>query len=155
MDTTKIDSTRHWFRIIVRPCFRRPYCLTVEKKYNKSILTSKITNGDGGYHTGVLIATMTFPFSDTLYNNIAGQLNSLDFWKLGEDTACRSGRDGENWTFEAIENGQYNYISRWYPQGCGDSVTKKLATIGIKLGMLCKLDKILVAIGSPKSDLSQ
>jgi len=36
IDTTNIDTSRHWFRIIVNPSFDLPYCLIVEKKYGKS-----------------------------------------------------------------------------------------------------------------------
>jgi hypothetical protein len=99
IDTTQIDSSKYWFRIVVRPCFRLPYCFIFEKKNGKSFLTTKITNGDGAYYTGVLISTMRFPFGDTLYNKISSQLQSLNFWKLGKDTTCYGGFDGETWTF--------------------------------------------------------
>jgi hypothetical protein len=153
IDTTKIDSTRNWFRIIVKPCFRHPYCFVVEKKDGKSFLTTKITDGDGGYRTGILAVTLKFPFPDTLYNNISERLHSFNFWRLGQDTSCKGGFDGEYWTIEAIENGKYNLVGRWVPQDCGDSVTKELSKIGFMLGKQSKLDNILTAIGAPKSDL--
>jgi hypothetical protein len=155
VDTTKIDSSRHWFRLMVIPCFRRPYCFTLEKKYNKSLLTTKITSGNGGYNTGVLVSTTKFSFGDTLYDNISMQLKSLNFWKLNKDTTCLHGTDGEVWTFEVVENGKYNIISRWAPQDCGDSVTKQLSYIGIHLAKLSRLDNILVAIGARRSDIEQ
>jgi hypothetical protein len=153
IDTTQIDTTKNWFRLVVRPCFRLPYCFVVEKKDGKSFLTTKITNGYGGYYTGVLISTMRFPFGDTLYNNISSQLASLNFWSLGSDTTCHGGFDGETWTFEAIENGKYNIISRWVPQTCGDSTTIKLSKIGLNLGKLSRLDNVLIAIGATKSGM--
>jgi hypothetical protein len=153
IDTSKIDTSRRWFRIIVRPCFRLPYCFVVEKKGNKSFLTTKITNGRGGYNTGILISTMRFPFGDTLYDNISKRLNTLNFWTLGKDTTCHGGLDGETWTIEAIDNGRYNIISRWVPQDCGDSTTINLSKIGLKLNQLGKLDKVLNAIGAPESDM--
>jgi len=154
VDTTKIDTSRHWFRIMVKPCFRRPYCFTLEKKYDQSLLTTKITNGRGGYTTGVLVLTTKFSFDDTLYDNISGKLNSLNFWKLNKDTTCHGGLDGEDWTFEAIENGKYNIISRWVPQDCGDSITKQLSYIGIHLGTLSRLDNMLVALGALRSGIN-
>lgn len=153
IDTTKIDTSSHWFRLIVKPCFRLPYCFVVEKKAGKTFLAIKITNGDGAYYPGVLVSTTRFVFSDTLYDNISQELNSQKFWMLGEDTTCLGGFDGETWMFEAIEHGKYNILSRWLPQSCGDSTTLRLARIGINLSKLSKLDNILVAIGAPKSDL--
>ncbi|OQP40682.1 hypothetical protein A4H97_13745 [Niastella yeongjuensis] len=153
IDTTKIDTLKKWFRIIVVPCFRRPYCFVVEKKGDKSFLTTKVTNGDGGYHTGVLLLTTHFMFRDTLYDNISKRLDTCRFWTLGEDTSCHSGLDGETWIFEAIENGRYNIISRWWPQGCGDSTTMSLSEIGFELNQLGKLDKVLTAIGERQSGM--
>lgn len=153
IDTTKIDSSRNWFRLIVKPCFRLPYCFVVTKKGDKTFLTTKITNGDGGYHTGTLISTTKFSFSDTLYDNISKQLNSQNFWKLGIDTTCHGGTDGETWMFEAMENGKYNIFARWYPQDCGDSTTQSLSKIGLTLSKLSRLDNILTAIGAPKSGM--
>lgn len=154
IDTTKIDTSRWWFRIIVDPCFRQPYCFVAEKKGDKTILTTKITNGKGGYHAGVLVSTTKFHFRDTLYENISKQLNSENFWKLGTDTTCFRHLDGETWLFEAIENGKYNVFSRRTPQYCGNSTTKSLSHIGINLAELCKLDNILAGIGAPKSEIN-
>ncbi|MEP7256027.1 MAG: hypothetical protein ABI666_09630 [Ferruginibacter sp.] len=153
IDTTKIDSSRHWFRLIVKPCFRNPYCFIVEKKNKKVFLTTKITNGNGGTYTGVLIATLKFQFDDTLYDNISRRLSTSNFWKLGIDTTCHGGFDGETWTFEALENGKYNFIWRWVPQDCGDGTTINLSKIGLQLGKLSGLDDILTALGAPKSGL--
>ncbi len=133
IDTTQIDSNVCWFRITINPCFRVPYCLIVEKKLNKTYLTAKMTNGHGGYHCGTLDITTTRIFSDTFYTNISNKLHQLDFWKLKNDSICKGGFDGENWTFEAIENGKYNLIDRWVPQACGDSRTLQLGKIGIDI----------------------
>ncbi len=151
IDTTKIDSSSHWFRLMVKPCFRLPYCFVLEQKGGKKFLITKITNGDGGYHTGVLISTTKFLFADTLYDKILKQLNTQNFWKLGRDTTCDGGCDGETWIFEAIENGRYNIIERWVPQDCGNSTTINLSKIGIELARFSNLDNILKAIDAHKS----
>ncbi len=150
VDTSKIDSSKHWFRVTVHPCFRLPYCFIVEKRGRKSFLTTKITDGDGGYHTGVLLMTMKLSFADTLYDNIVKHLNSLDFWKVGMDTTCQGGLDGETWVFEAIDNGKYNAVERWVPQDCGNRTTRDLAKLGLNLASLSKLDEILKTLGHPK-----
>jgi hypothetical protein len=153
IDTTQVDMAKHWFRITVAPCFRHPYCFILEKKDGQSVLTTKISNGDGGYYPGVLISTMRFYFGDTLYNIIYSQLSTLDFWNLGNDTTCYGGFDGETWTFEAMDKGRYKIIGRWAPQNCGNEKTKQLSEIGIMLGKLSKLDNVLEAIGARKSGL--
>lgn len=107
----------------------------------------------GYYYPGVLISTMHFQFGDTLYNKVADALSSLNFWSLGDDTTCTGGFDGETWFLEAIENGKYNIVRRWSPQGCGDDNTAQLAEIGRMLGRLGKLDNVLKAIGARESGL--
>lgn len=110
IDTSKIDSSKYWIRMIIDPCWRIPFCITLEKKNDRTYITSKITNGQGGYYSGVLLYSCTKIYSDTLYNSISKELHNLNFWNLGiEESSCI---DGETWYFEAIESGQYNYISR-------------------------------------------
>jgi hypothetical protein len=154
IDTTTIDTTRHWFRIIVRPCFRNPYCLTVEKKFGKTFLTTKITDGSGGYETGNLVITMKFPFGDSLYDNLVKELVELDFWSLPlRDTSCGGGLDGEVWTFESIEKGKYNLLGRWSPEGCGNNTTKQLAQLGLRIRNLSELDRVLGAFNQEKNGM--
>jgi hypothetical protein len=152
IDTTNIDSSKSWFRIIVLPCFRKPYCLTIEKKFNKTYLTSKMLNGDGGYYSGLLTFSFTKNFDSTLYNQVSGQLNSLKFWTLGDDTTCIGGFDGEGWTFEAIENGKYNFIRRWVPTSCGNSTTLQLGKLGLMLRDTSKMLNVLkVGLDKPEN----
>jgi hypothetical protein len=139
IDTTKIDSTKFWFRISIAPCFRKPICLVVEKKNNKTNVTAKMTDGDGGYLTGLLDFSITKTFTDSVYNDISKELHQLNFWELKEDTTCISGYDGEFWTFEAIENGKYNIINRWLPLHCGNSKTIQLGKLGVKIRSISKL----------------
>ena len=57
----------------------------------------------------------------------------MNFWQLDKDTTCGGGLDGESWTFEAIENGKYNIVTRWVPMHCGNDITKQHAQIGLQL----------------------
>jgi hypothetical protein len=152
VDTTKIDPAKHWFRLMVSPVFRRPYCLTVQKEGEESTLITKITNGDGGFYTGTLALQMKFLFHDTLYNNLLRDLERLNFWSMPlHDTTCGHGVDGESWTMELIDNGRYHLVGRWFPEACGDSRTRQLAQIGLRIRTLSRLDKVLTAIGEEKS----
>jgi hypothetical protein len=133
IDTIKIDKNRKWLRISVLPCFEKPYCLILEQLNDKSELTLKITDGAGHTHLGFLSFLNKTNFSDSLYNNISKELHQLNFWELKKDTTCEAGLDGEWWLFEAIENGQYNFFTRWTPLHCGNQITKQLAEIGVRL----------------------
>jgi hypothetical protein len=133
IDTTKIDSSKKWFRISVNPVFRTPYCLIIEETGNRSFLTIKMTNGHGGYYSGYLDFVSMKQFDNSLYFSVSQKLHQLNFWKVTEDTTCKGGFDGESWTFEAIENGKYNIQTRWLPLDCGNAVTKQLALLGVQL----------------------
>jgi hypothetical protein len=153
IDTTQIDTAKQWFRVTVDPCFRKPYCMVVERKGGKSSLTIKATNGFGCQYPGVLTSTTKYRFVGELYDTVQTDLKSLNFWALGDDTACHRGLDGEEWLIEAVDNGKYNAVYWWAPQYCGDSTTRRLANMIKHLAIESKLDAILRAIGAPKSGL--
>ena len=153
VDTTRIDTTKQWFRVTVDPCFRRPYSMIVEKNSGRSSLTIKVTNGFGCQYPGMLTSTTKFRFVGELYDTVAAKLKSFNFWALGDDTSCHGGLDGEEWLIEAASKGKYNAIYRWVPQHCGDSTTRKLANMVKHLATESRLDAILSAIGAPKSGL--
>ncbi len=153
VDTTKIDTAKHWFRVTVDPCFRNPYSIIVEKSGGKSSLTIKVTNGFGCQYPGLLASTTKYRFVGGLYDTVATKLKSLHFWTLGEDSTCHGGLDGERWLIEAMDNGRYNAIDRWVPQRCGDSTTRGIANLVKHLAAESRLDAILNAIGANKSGL--
>jgi hypothetical protein len=153
VDTTRIDTSKQWFRVTVDPCFRKPYSMIVEKSSGKSSLTIKVTNGFGCQYPGVLASTTKFKFVGELYDTVATKLETLNFWALGDDTTCHGGLDGERWLIEALDKGKYNVVYRWVPQSCGDSTTRNLANIVRRLATESRLDAILSAIGAPKSGL--
>jgi len=132
IDYTNIDKSKNWFRIIIDPCWRIPVCITLEKRNNLTYLTTKITNGHGGYCTGTLLLTLTKVFPDTLYDNISKRLNKMSFGKLEcEPFDCD---DGETWFFEGIEKGNYNFfIRRCLRSNEKDSSRSKLYSIGCYL----------------------
>jgi len=154
IDTTKIDTSKKWFRISVNPVFRTPYCLILEKTGNTSTLTLKMTDGRGGYESGFLNFVSLQQTEDSFYLSISKRLHQLKFWDLKEDTTCGRGFDGENWTFEAIENGKYNIQTRWHPLRCGDSTTKELAKLCIQLRYVSQFkDYLQVRAGVTKKEI--
>lgn len=144
IDTTKVESSTHWFRLTIMPAFRRPFCITLTKDNDRRYLVTKVTNGFGGYYTGTLAAEIKFQLQDTVYDNIFRRLQDIAFWKLPlVDSTCGPGFDGDWWTFELIENGKYNLIHRGIPQNCSDSPPRQIEELGLKVIALSKLDKLL------------
>lgn len=143
IDTTKIDTAKNWFRIIVDPTFCTAYCIIIELKFNKTYFTLKTTDGHGGYYSGVLNFSGTKIYSDTVYKNISKLLNEASFWKLKglpKNAGCVT--DADSWTFEAIEKGQYNILELSEPIYCGDSSTMAIGQIGLLLKQKAKSIKM-------------
>jgi hypothetical protein len=139
IDFDNINATDEYYRFTVKPCFRKPYYIKIEKKNNKTYYTAKLTDGDGGYFTGTLTTSITKVFSDSLIDNVSKKFENIDFWELSDDNKCRGGFDGETWFIEAVKDGEYNLINRWVPVDCGDSITKTIGSIGIDLRELGKI----------------
>jgi hypothetical protein len=157
VDTTRIDSSKRWFRLMVNPLFRTPYCFVLEKRSNQSILITKMTNGLGGQNTGRLVFDMELPAKDSLFNYVFNELDNLSFWSLpGQDTSCLRGYAGEAWIFEAIQDGKYNYIIRWGPDKCGNDTSRTLGKIAKALNDFSRLNKIQELLKSiPHTDNSK
>lgn len=132
IDTTQIDKTKSWLRIVADPTFRTPFCITIELKNNRTYLTLKTTDGQGGYYSGLLNFSVTKTYSDSLYNNFSKLLHEASFWNLERkpgDTGCNS-TDASGWTFEAIENEHYNIFELSDPLFCGSPEIMRIGQIG-------------------------
>jgi hypothetical protein len=145
IDTTRIDSGREWVRFIVYSFFELPYSMVLERKAGRTYLTTKLTDGNGLYHTGQLILTSKQVIPDSSAESVFKTIDSLSFWHLGEDTSCHGGTDGSVWDIEAILHGKYNRVERWAPDGCGDLTTRALAKLGEKLMVMCDLPTVVRA----------
>lgn len=139
IDTTRIDSSREWIRFIVYSFFDLPYSLVLERKAGRTYLTTKLADGRGLYHTGQLILTSKQVVPDSLTESVFRTIDSLNFWRLQRDTSCHGGTDGSEWSIEAILHTKYNRVERWVPEGCGDTITRKLAELGNQLAAACDL----------------
>jgi hypothetical protein len=141
-DTAHIDKTRQWLRILVMPSFGISYCLVLENRAGRSLFTFKITDGLGGYYTGDLLLTKQTTLPDTFAPRVFRELDSLGFWRLGEDTAD-NGLDGTVWCFEALDKGRYHQVMRWMPKNEGNDTTRRLGRIGGSLEQQGNFDDYL------------
>jgi hypothetical protein len=154
IDTTRIDSSREWIRFIVYSFFDLPYSLVLERRAGRTYLTTKLTDGQGLYHTGQLILTSKQVVPDSLTESVFRTIDSLNFWRLQGDTSCHGGTDGSEWSIEAILHAKYNRVERWAPEGCGDSVTRKLAELGNQLAAACDLPTLIRACDKRRPGLT-
>lgn len=149
IDTTKIDSSRNWFRVIVEPCFRLPYALIVETAEGHYNFTVKLTNGDCN-RTGSLFLTMKPFLFDSVGKSLFKSLDSLNYWTMKPEMNG-SYTDGETWTYEALSNGRYNLVRQRLPQYCKDQNAKDVYRIALYLIKYSKLDNVLEALGKPQT----
>lgn len=132
IDTNRINNNSNWLRITVDPTFRIPYCLIFQQQGNRYRLNAKMTDGRGGYFTGLLdVETVQYypkEFGDSIFN----KFRVLRFTELPINEK-RNGFDGETWTVEAIIDGRYHGIERWHPQSSKDQPVKEISKIGQRL----------------------
>jgi hypothetical protein len=93
-------------------------------------LTSKETNGAGGYEPGSLIRNRTVKLSEKRVESFREKVEELGFWKLPtwpEPDEKTVGVDGAQWILEAAEGGRYHVVDRWSPHS--DDPIHKIATM--------------------------
>ncbi len=120
-------------RIICDRTFGFVRCVTLYKTGNRTYLTSKITNGQGGYNTGVLVFSLTQTFSDSLFDVYFARIKEAGFWTMEHECWDEIGCDGDTWNFEVIHNGDYKKIVRWHPAGRPNTATGLMYQIGAEL----------------------
>lgn len=132
IDTSRLEGHRNWLRITVNPAFRIPYCLILEQQGKRSRLNAKMTDGSGGYFSGLLNVETLQHYSEEFGDSIFKEFRALRFSFLPINEK-RNGMDGETWTIEAIIDGKYHGIERWHPQTSKNHAVKEISKIGNKL----------------------
>jgi hypothetical protein len=146
VDTTRIDPTREWIRLVVDPFFELPYSIVLERKAGRSYLITKLTDGVGRYNTGQLILTSKQQASDSLMNSILNIVDSLGFWQMQQvDTTGPKVTDGIEWQVEAMVGGRYNLIYRLAPDGSSTHNAVLLAKLGNQLSTAVDLPTLVRA----------
>jgi hypothetical protein len=81
------------------------------------ILTTKITNGHGGYEPGKLIRNQIKRLPRITTQWFLDRIEELDYWNLSarEIDSNVVGLDGAQWILEAVRDGQYKIVDRWSP----------------------------------------
>lgn len=81
------------------------------------LLTSKETNGAGGYEPGRLIRNTATKLTKDQAGWFRDDVDRFGFWKLParRDTKGEVGLDGAQWIVEGSKDGRYHIVDRWSP----------------------------------------
>jgi hypothetical protein len=99
-------------------------------------LTTKMTNGAGGYEPGHILQNSTSTLTRDQTEWFLGKIEDNKFWKLSAVDKTRMGLDGGQWIIEGVKDGNYHIVDRWSPEG------GPVRTIGLL--MLHKLAKVKI-----------
>jgi hypothetical protein len=134
-ELSELDSSMQMLRFSVNPSFRIPYAVALYRTNLASGIRAKLTDGGGGYFSGLLDIELFKKMPDTFIDSIFHQLEELHFYEC-PPALENIGSDGDGWRIEYFDKGNYHSILRWSPTFAGDSTTQELAAIG--LGLLNK-----------------
>jgi hypothetical protein len=82
---------------------------------SKGTLTTKETNGKGGYKAGTLILNESHQIAAVQVNIFLDLLQKAAFWSSPTQIPS-GGTDGARWIMEGVEKGRYHVVDRWSAQ---------------------------------------
>ncbi len=92
--------------------FHNPVTIRVQKKGDSVSLTTKVSDGAGGYEPGKIKVDRTIPIDISEWKKIDEQFKTMDFWNLPVETDFR-GNDGAEWILESVTKDKYHFTTRW------------------------------------------
>ena len=103
------------YRFLWLRTFRSPVCIRINISSDSSAtVTTKVTNGAGGYLPGELIQNSTVRLSENQKSNFLDTVNKNRFWTL--ENGKHSGLDGSQWVIEGLKNDEYHVTHIWSPE---------------------------------------
>jgi hypothetical protein len=119
--------------------FNQPIIVRLQRQGDLVELSSKITNGAGGYEPGQIIWDTAFKVSESNWNVLDSLVDKAKFSTLSTEVQD-GGRDGAEWILEGIKNKQYHWAYRWSPSDDRHTLFRdacdymlKLSTVHIEL----------------------
>jgi hypothetical protein len=111
------DSKAESYRFVWLRTFHHPVIVRVDIKADGSAeLTTKVSNGAGGYEPGKLIENASRPLIQRQTDKFLATIKRLQFWELPtNETSEGVGCDGSQWIIEAVKDGKYHVVDRWTP----------------------------------------
>ncbi len=113
------DSADETYRFILLPTFDAPIAVRVWRSGNEFFLTTKKTNGQGGFgmdEFGKLSYEKTRPLTEDEWKTFILLLDQSMFWDMPfEDTNDLAVEDGASWIMEGLSNKSYHVVERITP----------------------------------------
>jgi hypothetical protein len=104
------------YRFLWLRTFHNPVAIRLDVMSDgTSILTTKVTNGAGGYSPGKLIVNSTRKLSLEQLRGFLKSVEKTRFWIMPTLDEERNGCDGSEWIIEGVKDGQYHVVTRWSP----------------------------------------
>jgi hypothetical protein len=110
-------SSAESYRFVWLRTFHHPIIVRVDVRADGSAeLTTKVSNGAGGYEPGKLIENTSRPLTQRQTETFLATIQRLQFWDLPtHETPETVGCDGSQWIVEGIKDGKYHVVDRWTP----------------------------------------
>jgi hypothetical protein len=99
--------------------FHHPITVRITVHINGTgTLTTKMTDGQGGYEPGKLIVNSTRDIGMTEVRHLLTLIEAMGFWQMSPKPALSNlvGLDGAQWILEASSHNDYHVIDRWSPE---------------------------------------
>lgn len=110
-------SSAESYRFVWLRTFHHPVIVRVDIQANGGAkLTTKVSNGAGGYEPGKLVENTSRPLPQRQTEKLLATIQRLQFWELPtHETPETVGCDGSQWIIEGIKAGKYHVVDRWTP----------------------------------------
>jgi hypothetical protein len=105
------------YRFVWLRTFHHPVVVRLDIQANGgAALTTKVSNGAGGYGPGTLVENTSRPLTKRQTERFLATIQRLQFWELPtHETPETAGCDGSQWIIEGIKDGKYHVVDRWTP----------------------------------------
>jgi hypothetical protein len=117
-ESSKTQKTQT-YRFLWLRTFHHPIAIRLDVKPDgSSLLTTKMSSGQGGYEPGRLIRNNTRRLSKEQTEWFLARIEELQFWTLPTKEAEEPNvinLDGAEWVLEGTKNGDYHLVDRWSP----------------------------------------
>lgn len=103
------------YRFLWLRTFHHPIFVRVERKGNSIRLSSKESNGAGGYEPGKIIRTTNIILNESQWCEFLSIVEKSKYWQMPSEKQV-AGVDGAQWILEGVKEGRYHIVDRFMPQ---------------------------------------
>lgn len=108
------DHKTETYRVLWLRTFHAPFVFRVTVRPDgTSELTTKKTDGLGGYDPGNIVTNKTTQIDRKETGTLVETLERTKFWNLPTNESALGGTDGAQWIIEGVKDGKYHIVDRW------------------------------------------